>query len=146
MVLALLEAVVSQYLVIGGPDSLPVFAFAALKAEALKERVHLFIGRTKEKLSALEISAREMTSTMGGGSLPGESLPSYGMALKVREGRSRGTSKISDSSLAKLLRQADPLVVSTIASGLVMLDFRTIKEDDEEDLARVITTIDQSMG
>jgi L-seryl-tRNA(Ser) seleniumtransferase len=142
LVLALLETVISQYLVIDGPDKLPVFCFAALKAEVIEERVHLFIGRMKDKLSGLEISPKEMTSTMGGGSLPGESLPSYGVALKAKAGTS---SRLSDSKLAKLLRQADPPVVSTIAGGLVMLDFRTIKEGDEEDLAQVLINIDQSI-
>jgi L-seryl-tRNA(Ser) seleniumtransferase len=181
VVLALLETVISQYIAVGGADNLPVFVFAALKREDLMERVHLFIGRVKGKLQALDVSAIEMTSTMGGGSLPGESLPSFGLALKAGTARSndanqssgssesseiseisetseirgiRETGKIrkrhentavSESRLAKLLRQADPPVISTISNGLVMLDFRTIKVEDEEDLASVLLAIDQSI-
>ncbi len=139
VVLALLETVMTQYFLTDGPDNLPVFAFAALKAAALEKRVHLFIGRIKGNISKLEIMPKEMTSTMGGGSLPGEELASFGIALKVVPGT------ISHTKLAKLLRQADPPVISTIASGLVLLDFRTIKEEDEKDLAGVLTSIDQLM-
>jgi L-seryl-tRNA(Ser) seleniumtransferase len=138
IVLALLESVISQYLVVDGPSNLPVFAFAALKAREIEQRVYLFIGRTKEKLSALEIRPLAMTSTIGGGSLPGESLPSFGVGLKA-------LGKTSDDRLADLLRRSHPPVISTISAGQVMLDFRTIKESDEEDLACVLINIDQGL-
>ncbi len=141
VVLALLETVISQYLLIDGENNLPVFAMAASKAEALKQRAYLFIERVETNLKALQMTATEMTSTMGGGSLPGESLASYGVALKGGSG-----SAVTEARLAKLLRQADPPVVSTVANGQVLLDFRTIKEEDQEDLAAAILAIDKSMG
>jgi L-seryl-tRNA(Ser) seleniumtransferase len=146
LVLAVLESVLSQYLVVDGPDSLPVFAFAALKSEALEKRAHLFIGRIEPKLHMLQVSPCKMTSTMGGGSLPGETLPSFGVSIKMQTVKPGKGKTSSEARLAQILRQGDPPVVSTVSNGMVMLDFRTIKEEDEIDLAAALLALDQTIG
>jgi seryl-tRNA(Sec) selenium transferase len=52
----------------------------------------------------------------------------------------------SEARLAQILRQGDPPVVSTVSNGMVMLDFRTIKEEDEIDLAAALLALDQTIG
>jgi L-seryl-tRNA(Ser) seleniumtransferase len=139
VVLALLEAVVSQYLIVDGAAHLPVFQLAALKEVDIAARVHSFIGKEAANLPDLKLSARETISTMGGGSLPGEKLPSCGLALSVRGGR------LSEAKLAKRLRHCNPPVISTTGGGVVLLDFRTIKEDEEGDLAAALRSIQEDI-
>ena len=139
VVIALLEAVVAQYLVVDGAEQLPVFQLAAAKQTNIAGRVRTFIDNESAKLPALALTAVEMTSTMGGGSLPGEKLPSYGLSLVVQNGR------INEAKLAKMLRQCQPPVVGTVAAGQVMLDFRTITLEEEADLARALQAIQEDI-
>ncbi|MBU6453123.1 MAG: L-seryl-tRNA(Sec) selenium transferase [Cyanobacteria bacterium REEB67] len=139
VVLALLEAVVSQYLIVDGAARLPVFQLAAIKQTEIADRVHSFIDREKANLPALQLTAKETVSTMGGGSLPGEKLPSYALVLTVEGGR------LSEAKLAKRLRHCDPPVISTTTAGAVVLDFRTIKEDEEGELAAALRSIQEDI-
>jgi L-seryl-tRNA(Ser) seleniumtransferase len=73
-----------------------------------------------------EVVATE--ATIGGGSLPGETLPSFGVALGGRS---------ADRTLAAL-RRGSPSVVGRIEGGRVMLDLRTVDPDLDDDLAAAI--------
>jgi L-seryl-tRNA(Ser) seleniumtransferase len=64
-------------------------------------------------------------STVGGGSLPGDVLPSFGVALEVG----------SADGVATALREGEPAVVGRVADGRVLLDLRTIDPSDDERLA-----------
>ncbi|HMA47856.1 MAG TPA: hypothetical protein VKP11_11795, partial [Frankiaceae bacterium] len=57
----------------------------------------------------------------GGGSLPGETLPSFGVALRTR----------SASRLLAALRRGSPSVIARIADARVLLDLRTVRPDDD---------------
>ncbi|MCX7634656.1 MAG: L-seryl-tRNA(Sec) selenium transferase, partial [Syntrophales bacterium] len=65
--------------------------------------------------------AREVAAT-GGGSLPGEQIPTA--VVTVRSGR------WSPSRLAEALRQCEPPVIVRIADDHVMLDLRTVRNDE----------------
>jgi L-seryl-tRNA(Ser) seleniumtransferase len=58
-------------------------------------------------------------STVGGGSLPGETLPSWGVALAVR----------APDRVVAALRRGTPCVVARVEAGRVILDLRTVLED-----------------
>jgi L-seryl-tRNA(Ser) seleniumtransferase len=70
----------------------------------------------------------ELESTVGGGSLPGEILPSAGIAL---------TAARADTVLAAL-RRRDPCIVARIEHGRVVIDLRTVDPMDDEPLAEAI--------
>src|SRR6478609_3459811 len=70
----------------------------------------------------------EVRSTVGGGSLPGETLPSRAVAI---EGPS------PDRLLAQL-RAGTPAVVGRIEDGVVLLDLRTVEPADDEALAAAL--------
>ena len=67
-------------------------------------------------------------ATIGGGSLPGETLPS--VALRVRHG--------SASGLAERLRRSDPCVIGRIEDGAVLLDLRTVDPLTDEALVSAV--------
>jgi len=71
-----------------------------------------------------EASVVPLRSTVGGGSLPGETLPSFGIAIG-------GGS--ADRLLAALRRGEGP-VIGRIEDGRVVLDLRTVPPEHDEDL------------
>jgi L-seryl-tRNA(Ser) seleniumtransferase len=67
----------------------------------------------------------DLESTVGGGSLPGETLPSAGVALRGR----------SATRLLAALRGDSPPVIGRIVDDRVVLDLRTVEPTRDEDLA-----------
>ena len=72
--------------------------------------------------------AGEVESTVGGGSLPGETLPSRAVIVSTS----------SPDRLLARLRAGSPVVVGRIADGAVVLDVRTVEPEDDEALARAL--------
>ena len=71
-------------------------------------------------------------SAIGGGSLPGETLPSWLLSLAC-EGSAGGPEAVMEK-----LRQADPPVVARVEGGRVLLDPRTVFPEEEESLLRAV--------
>ncbi len=80
------------------------------------------------QLPGVDVVATE--ATVGGGSLPGETFPSFGLAL-------RGS---ADRTLAAL-RRGTPAVVGRIEGGRVILDLRTVDPDRDSDLVQAIASV-----
>lgn len=139
MVIALLEAVLNQYLYVDGYKQLPVFKLAALKKESLRKRAELAAQKLND-LQCLDLTAIDLESTMGGGSLPGELLPSAGLAIKIKKSNS------SLSHLSRLLRQAEPAVIGKVTDNQLCLDFRTIDVSDEADLFAALRSADRQLS
>jgi len=70
-------------------------------------------------------------STVGGGSLPGESLPTHVLALDV---------KSPDKFLSKL-RDADPPVIGRTENDRVLLDPRTVLPEQDEALLTILNSL-----
>ncbi len=77
-------------------------------------------------------SVAEGLSTIGGGSLPGETLPT---SLLVLEPGADGGAE----ALAARLRRGEPPVVGRIDDNRVLLDPRTVLSEQEEDLLKVVS-------
>ena len=71
----------------------------------------------------------ELRSTVGGGSLPGETLPSFGLALRPR----------SATRLLAALRGGVPSVIARIEDRRVLVDLRTVEHDADDGLAGAIS-------
>ncbi len=67
-------------------------------------------------------------STVGGGSLPGESLKTYVLALDVK----------SPDRFLKRLRQANPPVIARAENGRVLLDPRTVLPEQDDSLLNTL--------
>jgi L-seryl-tRNA(Ser) seleniumtransferase len=65
-------------------------------------------------------------STVGGGSLPGETLPTRLLALSVKK----------PNQLAARLRAQSPAIVARVSESQLLLDPRTVDPDDEPALLR----------
>jgi L-seryl-tRNA(Ser) seleniumtransferase len=114
-----------------------------LKSEALTEiPIWLMIGAS---LAELQTRARrwiqflgqgeliEGVSTVGGGSLPGETLPTWLVALSVRH----------PNKFLASLREAHPPIIARLEENRVVLDPRTVLANQEEQL---LTNLQLKLG
>jgi L-seryl-tRNA(Ser) seleniumtransferase len=102
---------------------IPVWRMISATVDTLRGRATVVAGDTDR---GVEVVATE--ATIGGGSLPGEILPSFGVAIRGRS---------AERTLAAL-RRGSPSVVGRIASGRVILDLRTVDPSLDDELASAI--------
>jgi len=109
---------------------IPVWQMIATPPGALRARAEALAARVPGAVPV------PLTATMGGGSLPGETLPSFGLALAAR----------SASRLLAALRGADPAVVGRIEDGRVVLDLRTVDPTADDQLGEALAAALRSVG
>jgi L-seryl-tRNA(Ser) seleniumtransferase len=116
LTLAALEGTLALYL--DAPERVPVLRM--LRDGGVRARA--------ERLASLTGGAVEETiARVGGGALPLAELPSFACAL--------------DEQLAAPLRAADPPVVGIVRDGRLLLDCRTLADDDVEEVARAVESV-----
>jgi L-seryl-tRNA(Ser) seleniumtransferase len=135
LVLSALEYVLSIYLRPDAISEIPVLAMTAQSAEALRDRVIKFIDQAKRSLQKINCDLVETKSAAGGGSLPGQTLDSYGLRI---------TTGLSANRMASVFRQSNPPVIGIVQDDQLILDFRTIASEDESILLSVLLSIDSS--
>jgi L-seryl-tRNA(Ser) seleniumtransferase len=121
--LAALAATLALYRAGRAEAEIPVWRMIAAAPDGLRERADAIAERLAGSVDVVSTEA-----TVGGGSLPGETLPSFGLALG-------GGS--AERTLAAL-RWGSPAVVGRIEGGRVILDLRTIDPGRDVDLERAI--------
>ena len=70
----------------------------------------------------------ELESTVGGGSLPGQTIAGFGLALGAPGHRP------SAATIAARLRRGHPPVVARVQADRVLIDPRTVLEGQDSDL------------
>lgn len=139
--IALLESVFSLYLRNDVWQTIPALSMAKQSEETIKTRVEKFAQTVLPDVKAqLKLEIVEATSALGGGSLPGQSLKSYGIAFT-------GSGALSASSLAKRLRLSPTPIISMVQKDKVVIDFRCVLEEEEPELLSAINNLlDNSSG
>jgi L-seryl-tRNA(Ser) seleniumtransferase len=128
--LAALEATLLSYLEGRALEELPVWRMIAAQPEVLRQRVQ----RWRRRLQAWDVKDTLIMSTqatVGGGSLPGQQLPSWALALSCP----------SPDQLARRLRQPPrgrTPVVARIEEGHLLLDARTVLPEQDEELLAML--------
>ena len=113
--LAGLSATLSHYLIGKASQEIPVWKMISHPVEVLRERALCW--QDQLGFGAVIPGA----STVGGGSLPGETLPTWLLALKVK----------SPEKMLNYLRMSEPIIIARILDDHVVIDPRTVFEDDE---------------
>lgn len=132
LAIAALEATLLSYLHGRAEHDLPVWRMIGVPLTALQERATALAQRLEASGHAAEIV--EAQSTVGGGSLPGETLPSVALALGGRA-----------AALHARLRGGSPPVVGRISGDRLLLDLRTVlPEQDELLLGAVLAALPNS--
>lgn len=174
MTLAALQATLSAYLD-GDVEEIPIYAMLDTSVERLWERAAAIVeavrggvavrrgaapggdGVGSESTAAaaeaegasVRIGVTDTISTVGGGSLPGATLPGAGVTLRIRHNSSAGATADSDTAprrrtldeLAAALRRGLPPIVGRIDGDVLLLDLRTVHPDDDELIARRLTEL-----
>ena len=126
--LAGLTATLLHYLRQEAEVEVPIWRMIASSEEALKARAlgwKASLGGNMHEGDAQVVAAR---SAIGGGSLPGETLPSWVLALtcSAATGGAEG--------VMERLRQGDPPLVARIEDDRVLVDPRTVLPEEDEAL------------
>ena len=100
-------------------SEIPVWQMIATPPAALRARADALAVRMPGAATVA------LAATIGGGSLPGETLPSYGLAVAAR----------SAERLLAALRRGDPAVIGRIEDGRLLLDLRTVDPRVDDELA-----------
>jgi len=124
LTLAALEATLMQYL---QPEMAVkrlriLMALTEKLADVTKRAKKLLSMLRKEHLEGLAISVKKGFSMSGGGSLPGQEIPT--MLLSIV------STRMSPSSIEERLRQLDVPIIARIAEDEVLFDMRTIEEGE----------------
>ncbi|MFT4039477.1 MAG: L-seryl-tRNA(Sec) selenium transferase, partial [Thermomicrobiales bacterium] len=112
-------------------DRIPVWRMIAAPASALRDRAMIVVERLQQERVACDVAST--TATVGGGSVPGATLPSWGIALTPTAGDTA-------DDLARRLRtgQAPQGVFGRIDTGRVLLDMRTVLPEDDDALVEAV--------
>ena len=122
-IIAALEAVLLAH-VRGTPEDVPAFRMIALAPEELERRARRLVDRLQPLApSGVRARVRPGLSVTGGGSGPGEGMPSVLVAIRVDGSSAR--------ALEERLRQADRPVIGRIEAGELLLDLRTVRDEEE---------------
>ncbi|NLJ79399.1 MAG: L-seryl-tRNA(Sec) selenium transferase [Firmicutes bacterium] len=121
-----LESVLELYL---NQDyqKLPLWQLAKLDKKAIKERAQNWHAQIGPGLKGEVLPA---LSTMGGGSLPSETIPSWALVLS--------SPRLSAQGLFSWLRRSRPAVIGRISQERLWLDPRTVLEHQEKALLEIL--------
>jgi L-seryl-tRNA(Ser) seleniumtransferase len=124
--LAGLQATLLHYLKGEATEQVPVWRMIATPLLEIERRARRW--RQSLRRASVEAEIVDGESTVGGGSLPGETLPTKLVALAIPH----------PDQLAAALRAADPPVVARIEEDRLVLDPRTVLVEEEKELLRAV--------
>ncbi len=128
MTLAALEATLRHYQRDEAESHIPIWRMIAARPEKLANRA----AQWAAQLHAQSIPARTQRgeSTIGGGSLPGETLPTTLLALDAAQ------LSLPLEELARRLRLRSTPIIPRILRDTLLLDPRTVLEEQDEEVMR----------
>ena len=126
--LASLTATLVHYLRGEAEREIPVWRAISATPESLRERAHGWKSQLPGAGSPAQFSVVESRSAVGGGSLPGETLPTWALALDTSAlpGGAEG--------VMRSLRQGRPPVVARVEDERVLFDPRTVGPGEDGEL------------
>ena len=117
-----LEATLLAYIRGTALEEIPVWRMISAPLEHVAKRAR----RMARRIPGALVTACD--SAVGGGSLPGETLPSFAVVLPATH----------PAELARALRLGEPAVVGRVVDGRMALDMRTVLAEQEDALATAV--------
>ncbi len=105
----------------------PIWRMIAAPEEEIRARTMAMAAALGQ--DGVKVAVEPVQATVGGGSLPGETLPSSAIVLSPARGEGVDT-------LARCLRLGDPSIFGRIDEDQLVLDLRTVLPEDDEILLR----------
>ena len=130
MSLASLTATLTHYLLNEAESEIPVWQMISAAEHEVRARAEQW----RSSISAIGVEAAVVParSAIGGGSLPGETLPSWALSLSPN-----GSGQSPEMLLANLRGQATP-VIARIEDDTIRLDPRTVLPDQDGQLVEAL--------
>jgi L-seryl-tRNA(Ser) seleniumtransferase len=124
--LAGLQATLRHYLLGEATEKVPVWRMISQSEEKIDTRAGAWV----QQLGGMGLPAQIVPgrSTVGGGSLPGETLPTHLVALAIE----------SPDTVAARLRAGDPPIITRIEDDRLVLDPRTVLPEQEATLLSLV--------
>lgn len=136
--LAGLERVLLHYLKGEATQKIPAWKMISTPLESLKTRAEKI--KKELKKVGIEISIQGSQSTIGGGSLPGETLPTIVLSVSSASSVDRAVD-LSPDQQAKLFREQSPPIIGRIENHKFVFDLRTVFPHQDETLIFAITDV-----
>ena len=108
-------------------SQVPVWAMIATPVGDLRDRAERVAGLIGDAATVVPLR-----STIGGGSLPGQTIPSFGVAVGSRS---------ADRLLADIRKRGRQPVIGRIEDGRVVLDLRTVDPERDHELASTVVAV-----
>lgn len=105
------------------PKTLPILEMIARPLEEIERQCQKFIKELSHRIPEVEVLIDEGFSTVGGGSLPGEEIPTRLLSINPRPH--------SAQELSNMLRLNVPSILGRIEKDRVLLDLRTVRDKEE---------------
>jgi len=132
VILAALAATLRLYRAGTAQTEIPIWRQISISVDALERRARAIA----TSLGDERIRAQPSESTIGGGSLPGQTQPSWAVGIATR----------SPDRLLAALRRGTPSVICRIVDEVVVLDLRTVDREDDEAFADAVRAAIASSG
>jgi L-seryl-tRNA(Ser) seleniumtransferase len=135
LTLAALEATLDAHRRGASTEEVPALRMIALTYEEIERRARAFLARWQERHRSqnLRFEIMEGQSAIGGGAAP-TTHPRTALIALAHE-------RLSADALEQALRLSTPPVIARINEGKVLLDLRTVAEDEEADLLDALTAL-----
>jgi L-seryl-tRNA(Ser) seleniumtransferase len=140
MTLAALQATLVIHMEGRAAEDLPLWRMVRTSGEELKRRAEDLVARLGPKVDAdVKIQVRPMSSVIGGGSLPGVEMGSWGLAVSA--------GGVGAEELQARLRAGSVPVVGRVEDELLLLDLRTVFESEIDTLfAALVAALGPTSG
>ncbi len=131
--LAALQATLLAYLENRAIEEIPVWRMIAAEVKTLARRTRRWQTALQRLPLPLSVAIRvvDSVSTVGGGSLPGQTLPTKALAISAE----------FVETLARQLRQADPPVIARIEANQLLLDPRTVLPEQDQTMLTILASV-----
>lgn len=131
-----LEATLEAYEKDRALIEIPVLKMLSMSGEEIAAQAKNFIRKLRDRAgpgSRLKLTTAKGVSAVGGGAAPLASPPTTLIILTHK--------KMKAPQLEEQLRSADPPVIARIAEGKVLIDLRTVSENEAEELMEVLASL-----
>lgn len=128
---AALEATLMEY-VRQNHDAIPFVRMLRISPDEIRKRAEALLGKIRT-LPGLKAEIIAGDSLVGGGSAPTSTLPTFLLAVTVQS--------LTADELAGRLRLSNPAIVARVEEGRVLLDLRTVFEEEDALLVRALQAI-----
>ncbi len=136
MTLAALEATLRHYQRGQAATHIPIWRMMAARPEHIASRARAWVAQLQAQ--GLQAHTQRGESTVGGGSLPGETLPTTLVALDATQ------SKLPLDELAKRLRGRPIPIIVRITHGSLLLDPRTVFAEQDNEVIQALLEVSQA--